>query len=702
MEESLYNLDRNVGSAFFGHFSNLRPVQVGAIKEILAGKNVLISAGTGSGKTEAVVAPLASRFREEAIQNSRTFLIYVCPTKALINDLKRRLEGPLQQCGLRLAVRHGDKDELSETNPPHVLLITPESLGILFIKNHPMLGSVKAVVLDEVHLLYNSQRGRMVAILMHRLRKRTTEQIQFAAISATVGSLEDIRAFLFGNLENFSQLAYAAGRTIEGYIRTITNVDELSETLAQLMRRPGKFLIFTNSRREAEEITASLKKHSAITDIVVTHHSSLSPESREANEKFFGEASSAICVSTSTLEMGIDIGDIEAVVLYGPPATIESMLQRIGRGNRRSPKTNAICFARSTGANIREAAIFSAMLGLAAKGQMPNQEPFRLYGALAQQCLAVVLEQDGAYTRIADILEQVACDHSITRELLEGILSELESNEALRNHGFKNRYGAGEKLWDLRDKNLIWGNFPLASQQIELFADGRHIGSIPRANLMRLTHGKTFRFAGKRFKAGKIVDQKLHVSLATGNGEDVRLIYSQSGISGLETFIANSLWHWIFQVDKASSFMPPKEWERTSQTIEAVRGLLTLDHLPFFTDSRGTHYFTFAGVTLNQVILAWLGEETKQCDELSITASKPIYWKSLPSSCIELKSAAEKCFSKTDRQTIFQQMLPPELQCVEWLETWLKDGDARVVLERLSTGIVEEIPAHLFASFGKS
>jgi ATP-dependent Lhr-like helicase len=696
VDDSTVKLDRDVGIAFFEQFSQLRPVQLGAIREILLGRNVLISAGTGSGKTEAVVAPLSSRFRVESIRNSTTFLLYVCPTKALVNDLKRRLEGPLDRCGLRLAVRHGDRDELCEAKPPHVLLTTPESLGILLIKRHPILSGLKSVVLDEVHLLYNNQRGRMVGILMHRLQKMVPNPLQFAAISATVGNLDDLHAFLFGNFNEFTKLEFPAHRTIDGWIGSIESIQELSKKLSSLMSTPRKFLVFANSRREAEEITASLKRDDRLADRVVTHHSSLSPESREANERFFGTAQSAVCVSTSTLEMGIDIGDIDAVVLYGPPATIESMLQRIGRGNRRSNKTNAICFAHSNADSIRESAIFSTMLGLAVKGMMPNQKPFELYGAVGQQCLAVILEHEGAYTRVADIVEQVNCDREVTRELVEGILSELASNGIIRNHGFKNRYGADEGLWELRDKNLVWGNFPLASQQIEIFAEGRHIGTIPRANLMRLTTGKTFRFGGKRYKAGKVIDHKLQATQISGSGEDVSLIYSQTGLGGVETFLADSLWHWIFDVDQHSSYMEPTEWMRVSEVIQTIREKVKNFELPFFSDSTGTYYFTFAGVTLNQVILSWLGEDAKLCDDIYLKVKKPVNWKTIPKSCAELKNAAEKCFSKTDRQTIFQQMLPLELQREEWLESFLKDHDAVRVLKRLSESAPISIPNQLF------
>ena len=118
MTISIDALDADVGRIFFGAFAALRPMQMAAIRSLCAGRNAILSAGTGSGKTEAVVAPLTSRYRKEAIQNDSTFLVYVSPTKALANDLHRRLASPLESLGLRLAVRHGDRNDRERSPPP--------------------------------------------------------------------------------------------------------------------------------------------------------------------------------------------------------------------------------------------------------------------------------------------------------------------------------------------------------------------------------------------------------------------------------------------------------------------------------------------------------------------------------------------------------------------------------------------------------
>lgn len=389
MNEVAEILSDEVGGVFFGNFAELRPVQLGAIRSICAGRDVVLSAGTGSGKTEAVMAPLVSRFRMDAIHKDEAVILYICPTKALINDLSRRLKPPLERLGLNMVVRHGDRNELDQSRTAHIILTTPESFGILVTKKHPSLESIRAIVFDEVHLLYNNQRGQMVAILLHRLRKISRHPVQVAALSATVGLLDDIRNFMIGGTANVDLLAFPGARRIDGDIRVTNTESSLVDLLERLMKAPQrKLLVFVNSRKDAEKIAGALKDRPVLENLILTHHSSLSPEAREQVERRFESESRAACVSTSTLEMGIDIGDIDAVILYGPPMTVESMLQRIGRGNRRSNKTNVICLSRDSGGSIRELAIFSSMLSLAAEGRMPSQEPFLLFGAIGQQCLS--------------------------------------------------------------------------------------------------------------------------------------------------------------------------------------------------------------------------------------------------------------------------------------------------------------------------
>lgn len=692
-------LKPEVGAAFFGAFPTLRPVQVAAIASLCAGRSAVISASTGSGKTEAVVAPLISLYRIEAIRESKTVILYICPTKALINDLARRLTPPLERLGIRLAVRHGDRNQLETKQADHIVITTPESFAILLTTKHPVLKQIRAVVLDEVHLLYNNQRGLMIAILLHRLRKLVGYEPQFAAISATVGDLDGIRSFLFGSDTDADLLPFSGARILDGDVRVTRSLAELRKLVVRLMKSTQrKLLIFANTRRETEEIAGALKRSSALEHLVVTHHSSLSGNAREDIEKWFSSANKGVCVSTSTLEMGIDIGDIDAVVLYGPTESIESLLQRVGRGNRRAMKTNAICISRDENKSIRESAVLSTMLGLAAEGRMPNQAPFDLFGAIAQQCLVILLERQGGYTLVSEFHEQTNYRAGLTRQIVESILSELASNGLVQRHGFKNRYGATDQLWELYEKNLVWGNFPIAGQTVDLMHAGRHIGSISRSNLMRLAPGSVFRFGGSMYRFLRMIENHVRVELASGTGGETPLVFGGTGRTGLETFVSRALWSWIFQVSECLSYMQAAEWERVCKVVDTIRKRVSYDALPYSRVDGGYKYFTFGGATLNRVILSFFETEGEVTD-LSLVVPVQIDWSQLPSTCLDLTRAAERSFASSNRQTIFQQFLPLELQKREWMEAWLKDRDAEDCLRKMRTAQLNQVDPSTFEPF---
>jgi len=697
---SLDALDADVGRAFFGAFVDLRPMQKVAVNSLCAGRNVILSAGTGSGKTEAVVAPLTSRYRKDAIRDESTFLVYVSPTKALVNDLHRRLAGPLDRLGLRLSIRHGDRNDLLNQPPHHVILTTPESLGILITDRHPCLKTLRAVVLDEVHLLYNTQRGQMTAILLHRLNKMLPAPIQFAAISATVGDLEMLRYFLVADRQAADLLPFPGAREIVADIRTVGSTGELATLLERLMRDPRrKLLIFAQSRREVEELAGAIKAIPALEKLVVTHHSSLAPEVRQDAERWFGSEAKAICVSTSTLELGIDIGDIDAVVLYGPTYSMESLLQRIGRGNRLLNKTNAICIARYSEDSIREPAVFSAMMQLASQGVMPNRGPLVLFGAALQQCLCTILQNGGAHTRISDIAEQVGYQDAIDRTATEAMLEELSAQNVVQHHGFKNRYGASEGLWELREKNLIWGNFSIAGQTIDVTINNRTLGSIPRSNLMRLSRGVAFLLGGHRYRVRDVIAGAVRVESAEGQGPNVPLIYGKDGAAGIEAFVASALWDWLFSVTPENSFMEPAQWGRVEPYLIRMRSCVNRSSLPVVRGNDSLTYFTFAGTTVNRVVLAAFGHDPKEAGDIYLRVPKPIDLRRLPTSTAELAGAAEASFASSGRQTIFQQYLPQDMQRAEWRDSWLKDQDAASTLLRLQASCEQEVDVVVFKPF---
>jgi ATP-dependent Lhr-like helicase len=697
MSDARSKLDRRIATVFYGSFQELRPVQSAAIEPLINGRNVVISSGTGSGKTEAVTAPLINRFWIEALKDDRTVMLYIAPTKALINDIAKRLEAVLHPISLRVGIRHGDRNDLNRAAKPHVLITTPESLNVMLRQRELLLSQVQCVVIDEIHLLFNTQRGLHLALLLGRLRRLVGRPLQWAALSATIGNLSAVAEFFFGAQEKADFLQFPATRTIDAQIRMPNSPGELRKLFVKLMDAPRrKLLVFANSRKSCESLAGELQRAPELAPLVFTHYSSLSTELREQTERQFAEAPCAICVATSTLEIGIDIGDIDAVILTGNPPNIASFLQRIGRGNRRSNKTNVICLCQPGSAAPREALIFASLLRLGREGRMPIAGSQILWGAVAQQCLSIIQQEDGAYTAISELTAEVGSLPHIARPAVERILAELASADLLQKHGYKNRYGATDGLWDLEKNKMLFSNFPLSSQTIDLRNGRQILGTVPRQNLMKMRPGTRVRFAG-RVWAVKFMDPAfIEVEASSSKGTVIELSYGGTGTGGLDCFHAQALWDSIFKLDESSGCMSEPVWSLVEPMLCKIRSQVGPASLPFERTPDGIRYFTFAGELANKVIARWFGENARAEKDLIIIAPRVLDWKRLPTNPEDLLPQTEQVFSPSTHQTIFQQRLPVDMQRQEWLQEWIQSHSLAATLDRLKNASLQEIAAGSF------
>lgn len=316
--------------AFFAPFGgSLRPVQHQAIPALLDGADVLIQAPTASGKTEAAAAPLVENLLGR--QSPGVGIVYVCPTRALVNDLYRRLYTPLARLGVTLDRRTGDHGADVGRRPPQVLLTTPESLDSLLCRVPRALTGVQALVLDEIHLMEASARGDQLAILVERQRVlarsgaagagRPRAPLQVVALSATVGAPERL-------VERFLRRPHRV--RIEGTRPLELELDEWvgpAHLGSRLARRVAggqvrKILVFVNSRQDAEHLAGLVAPDLPFGDNVWAHHGSLSRRVREEVETGFHDARHGLVVATMTLELGIDMGDVDLVVLPSVPSDV--------------------------------------------------------------------------------------------------------------------------------------------------------------------------------------------------------------------------------------------------------------------------------------------------------------------------------------------------------------------------------------------
>lgn len=697
---SLSLLESCVAAAFYGQFPEVREAQQATIEPLLSGHNVILTSRTGSGKTEAVLAPLVNKYWRRAVSTNSLFLLYISPTKALVNDLEKRLHPPLAKLGLRVRVRHGDRDDLVAGPVPHVLITTPESLDVLLFRREPSIKSVRAVVIDEVHLLYNTQRGLQTSILLRRLRKILPNNLQWVALSATVSNLSYVRDFLIDDIEDAVLLAFSADRQIDGHIRHIKSKGDFVAIVRRLTEgRSTKLLVFANSRRDCEKLTGAMQEDESFRHNIFAHYSSLSTEIRVDTERKFSSLKTAICAATSTLELGIDIGDIDAVMLWGVPGGVDSFLQRIGRGNRRSNKTNVICLVPDNSpAVVIDALRFAALLDAASKGELPDRKPYDLFGSVGQQCLSAIASNGGRFTKITDLYDLVKHKPYLSRDTVEAILAELSSNGFLRRHGYKNRYGADDKLHKLVDMKLIYGNFGIGSQKVSLFHGAKCLGEVPAMNLLRIQGIACVRFAGKCWQLKKVSREGIHLQPSRTIANAIDFSYGGSGVA-LESNNIDRVWRLIHSDELALELFAKELRKKLRRFRDKVRRTCSENQIPYSRSSEGIRYFTFAGYLINRAIGLYSRKPDFKADDLSLLVPSPIDWDSIGIRPSDYEDFFHLLFEASTGQSIYQKQLPLDLQEREYLQPWLKDETIGHILARLvgaETKIVDNETATYF------
>lgn len=409
----------------------LRPTQLAAIAPIHAGLHCLLLAPTAGGKTEAATIPVLSRMLNEAWP--ATSVLYVCPIKALLNNLEPRLSHYAGLVGRRIEVWHGDISQSRKNrtlrDAPDILLTTPESVEAMLISariDRPAwFGNLQAVIVDELHAFAGDDRGWHLRSVLHRLDQYLERPLQRIGLSATVSNPTEL----------LSWLAPAGSRAVVGSAGvgtdadvTIDHVDSLENaaTVIARLHRGEKRLVFCDSRSSAEQLSSMLRTHAIRTFV---SHASLSLSERRQAEAAFSEERDCVIVATSTLELGIDVGDLDRAIQIDSPSSVSSFLQRMGRTGRRAGGQRN-CLFLTTNDNA-----FLLALGVAQKwseawveAAVPPAEPWHI---VAQQAMVLILERGELATReliqllqgsfpelqIADI--EMLVEHMVEQQFLD-------------------------------------------------------------------------------------------------------------------------------------------------------------------------------------------------------------------------------------------------------------------------------------------
>lgn len=512
-------------------------IQRSAWSRLPAGDHLLLSAPTGTGKTLAAFLPiLADLFRHAKGDATALTCLYISPLKALSADTERTLAAHLEELSAlfaatrlpRLEVRSGDSTAAQRRrlwkHPPDILLTTPESIAVLLSqpKAQHLFARLRWVVVDEVHALAASKRGADLALSLERLAELAQGRLQRIGLSATATPLTEAARWLTGE-----RCAIARAGEATPLHLTLVPPEATGHFLANLVDRLlpeirafRATLVFTNCRRLAEQLSWALRRNlPEMQEQIAVHHSSLAAERRRHVEQQFKQGRLRAVISSTSLELGIDIGNVDLVVLVHPPGDVIRLLQRIGRSGHGPGRVPRGLVLTATDAELLEAVV------TAASGQAGQCEPLRIpehpLDVLCQHILGMAAAQTCSADAMFDLVRRAAPYRNLPRRDFEdclaylGIPGRLHGRLALppRLRGDS----ASFTIHDARIARLLRRNLGTIladpNYEVRLSAElpqdeGSSIGEIDRAFAERLRGGDRFLLDGRCLQVRSLQPEK--------------------------------------------------------------------------------------------------------------------------------------------------------------------------------------------------
>jgi ATP-dependent helicase Lhr and Lhr-like helicase len=495
-------------------WKGLRPVQSHTIDAICDGDNCVVLAPTAGGKTEAAFFPILSQMHEESWRP--VSVIYLSPIRALLNNQEDRIARLAGFLGRRAFKWHGDVTQSARKKflrePADILLTTPESLEAMMmsarVPARSLFSGLRAVIIDEVHAFADDDRGAHLSCVLERLSRFCGHDLQRIGLSATVGNPEAILQWVSGSSKRAGRVvdpggARKAAELSIDFVKTIENAAQVVTAL-----HPGeKRLVFVDSRRGAEDLGKLLHQRGVMTFVT---HGSLSVSERREAEEAFAEGKDRVIVSTSALELGIDVGDLDRVLQIDAPPSVASFLQRMGRTGRR-PDTSPNCtFLVVKDKLVLQAA---AIVKLYREGYVepvvPRQRASHIF---AHQVMALCIEKSGmSRGELWAWLEGAAAFRDLPAADREAIVDHMLAEEILSDQEGKLWLGpAGEKRFGRAGFRELYAVFD-APRSITVRWDTRDIGTVDASFLEALdsaAHPPSFVLAGRPWKVVHIEWQR--------------------------------------------------------------------------------------------------------------------------------------------------------------------------------------------------
>src|SRR5215216_101869 len=538
--------------------------QIQAWPEIKQQRNTLIAAPTGSGKTLAAFLSAIDdlvRLGVEGKLDDSTHVIYVSPLKALSNDVQRNLQVPLEgiqeelkalglpEVNIRTLVRTGDTPASERTamtkRPPHIVVTTPESLYILLTSEggRRMLETARTLIVDEIHAVVGDKRGSHLALSIERLDQLVRQHSNNASLtriglSATQRPIEEVARFLSGtesldqsNIPNCTIIDSGHARKLdiavelpESPLQAVMSGEvwnEVYDRLAQLIRQHNTTLVFVNTRRLAERVSRHLGERIGDENIAA-HHGSLAREHRLDAEQRLKSGELSALVATASLELGIDIGDVNLVCQLGSTRSIASFLQRVGRSNHTVagfPKGRIFPLSRD------ELVECAAIVDSVRRGELDRLEiPEKPLDILAQQIVAAVAAEEWAEDDLFRMIRRAYPYRNLEREQFDSIvrmLAEGFSTKRGRRSTYLHHDAVNQRLRGRRGARLAaitsGGAIPdTADYAVVLEPSDLVIGSVNEDFAIESLQGDIFQLGNTSWRVLRVEQGKVRVEDAHG------------------------------------------------------------------------------------------------------------------------------------------------------------------------------------------
>lgn len=591
-------------------WSSLRPFQEQAIAPLVAGQHALLLAPTAGGKTEAAMFPLFSRMLAE--EWPALSVLYVCPLRALLNNLHPRLEHYGRLFGRRVDLWHGDVGDSSRrrivSDPPDVLLTTPESLEVMLITRREyhdrLFSNLHAVVVDEIHAFAGDDRGWHLLSVLERLGFRAGQPLQRVGLSATVGNPEALLEWLAGSAPGERVALLPNGESAGPVDLTIDAVGSLrnAATVISRIHRGEKRLVFCDSRSKVEDLAAQLRGLEVQTFV---SHSSLSLDERRRAEEAFASGHDCVIVATSTLELGVDVGDLDRVIQIDAPVAVASFLQRLGRTGRRAGTTRNYLFLTTTPESLMQAA---ALVRLWGEGHVehvcPPAAPFHI---LAQQIMALALQYGGiGHADWRNELDGVSAFRTMDEKERASMVEHMLATGILRDEqGLLWLGEAGEAEYGFRHFMELFTAF-ISEPLVAVRHGDRHVGNVHHTTFARWPDGDVVLVLGGHSWRVTHVDWKQRLAQVTPSGDEGRSRWAGSG-QPIRYELCQAMRDVLLGAE-----LPATLSQRAVQTLHELRQdfeWLDATSTAIMRKKDGVRWWTFGGLYANAAIAARLKAE---------------------------------------------------------------------------------------------